>query len=314
MNRKLVILPALAAVSLSGAVFAQQSAAEMAQVQAIMNKSHQIQSQRRMQEAQTKAGANYVSTIMNDSHAQQQLVNPVEGASKSEPAAAATTTVAPTAANSQETIKALETQLSQLNQSNLLFQQQTDRRMDALNGEHDLLQHKLAQVNQVLGILSKEVTELSQQIGAAQRQLKSSLTPEQQQQMTASSSVVPTGFMHQIESNKPVEYVLYAIMALLVVVILMLIPRRRGSQMQMVTETVGSAAANDVEESDTKDEYDFMGSDEAIPAKLDLARAYIAMEDYKAAKQVLAQVTTKGNTEQQAEAQNMLDKIPAPKG
>lgn len=41
---------------------------------------------------------------------------------------------------------------------------------------------------------------------------------------------------------------------------------------------------------DLRDEYDFMGSEEGIPAKLDLARAYIDMEEYESADQVLSEV------------------------
>ena len=62
-------------------------------------------------------------------------------------------------------------------------------------------------------------------------------------------------------------------------------------------------------EEDTESEYDFMGSNEGIPAKLDLARAYIDMDDKKSARKVLAEVTKKGNKEQQQAAQELLARI-----
>ncbi|MDF1795957.1 MAG: hypothetical protein P1U63_05415 [Coxiellaceae bacterium] len=56
-------------------------------------------------------------------------------------------------------------------------------------------------------------------------------------------------------------------------------------------------------------EYDFMATSEAIPAKLDLARAYLAMEDYDSAKGVCAEVFRKGDEQQKTEAQNILAEI-----
>lgn len=60
---------------------------------------------------------------------------------------------------------------------------------------------------------------------------------------------------------------------------------------------------------DTRTEYDFMGSHEGIPAKLDLARAYIAMEDYTSARETLSEILGEGNEEQRQEAKILLSKI-----
>lgn len=54
------------------------------------------------------------------------------------------------------------------------------------------------------------------------------------------------------------------------------------------------------------DEYDFMGSKEGMSAKLDLARAYLAMEDFHAAETVLNEVKEQGNTKQKATAEELL--------
>ncbi len=56
-------------------------------------------------------------------------------------------------------------------------------------------------------------------------------------------------------------------------------------------------------------EYDFMNTSEAIPAKLDLARAYIAMEDFTAARETLAKILNEGNEEYRREAKALLNKI-----
>mgnify|MGYP001804779973 CR=1 FL=1 len=155
------------------------------------------------------------------------------------------------------------------------------------------------------------MSQLNQQITHAQKELSTNLTPQQQQQQKQQAMAVGSHFTQAIASSKTTQYVLYAILVLLVIVIMMLIQRRGGYKLQTVTEAAGgTGAANQSNDSDTKDEYDFMNSDEAIPAKLDLARAYMAMEDYKSARKVLEQVGKNGNAEQQAEAKVMLDKIP----
>ncbi len=62
-------------------------------------------------------------------------------------------------------------------------------------------------------------------------------------------------------------------------------------------------------EDDTRGEYDFMGSSEGIPAKLDLARAYIAMEDFDSARQTLSEILGEGDDTQCQEARALLKKI-----
>lgn len=61
---------------------------------------------------------------------------------------------------------------------------------------------------------------------------------------------------------------------------------------------------------DTREEYDYMGSSESIPAKINLARTYIAMEDQEAARRVLKQVLQSGNKEQRKEAEELLKDLP----
>ncbi|MBA2654015.1 MAG: hypothetical protein H0U71_02980 [Gammaproteobacteria bacterium] len=58
-----------------------------------------------------------------------------------------------------------------------------------------------------------------------------------------------------------------------------------------------------------KDEYDYMGSKESIPSKLDLASAYIDMGDYSAAEVALKEVLAKGNEEQKKGARDLLGKM-----
>lgn len=58
-----------------------------------------------------------------------------------------------------------------------------------------------------------------------------------------------------------------------------------------------------------KDEYDYMNSEESIPTKLDLARAYMEMGDNESAKSALSEVAVRGNEGQKREANSLLDKL-----
>lgn len=322
MKQRLAALFFLVLTIVSGTVFAQSQAVsppdqdgQMSQVQAIMQRAHQTQQQQRavqqQQQAAEQAGAHVIQGIIQNStsHPKQQFITGGANNTAATPVLSSpqATTSAITTSDAAQTAPQLLKQLSQLTQANALFQQQTNQRIDLLNQEHAVLQSKLTQLNEVLTMLNQEVTQLNQQSASSPKQLSDAAA-------TLPGSHVATGmagtsFAQAIVGNSKVtQYVLYAILILLVVVIVMLIPRRGGYKIQ--SNSLGGQAAHEPTENDTQDEYDFMNSDEAIPAKLDLARAYMAMEDYKSARDVLEQVLQNGNEAQRGEARKMLDKIP----
>ena len=63
------------------------------------------------------------------------------------------------------------------------------------------------------------------------------------------------------------------------------------------------------EDQESKVEYDFMSTDEAIPAMLDLARSYLAMDNVCEAKAVLEKVQARGDKAQCKEARMLLAEI-----
>lgn len=71
-------------------------------------------------------------------------------------------------------------------------------------------------------------------------------------------------------------------------------------------ELVEEGDDQDLIEDDLLDSLD--GADE-VETKLDLARAYIEMDDTEGARDILGEITRDGNAEQQAEAQSLLDKL-----
>ncbi len=109
------------------------------------------------------------------------------------------------------------------------------------------------------------------------------------------------------------QYTVYGLAVLVVLLALLSMARRPKKTPKNKTaappkQTPDSGKTIKIED-DTAGEYDFMGSSEGIPAKLDLARAYIAMEDYTAARETLAEILGEGSEEHCQEARSLLKKI-----
>ncbi|HJN38455.1 MAG TPA: FimV/HubP family polar landmark protein [Gammaproteobacteria bacterium] len=58
-----------------------------------------------------------------------------------------------------------------------------------------------------------------------------------------------------------------------------------------------------------EDEYDFLGSEEGLPSKLDLARAYIEMNEYKEAEKTLNEIIATGNIKYANKARSLIKSI-----
>jgi pilus assembly protein FimV len=65
---------------------------------------------------------------------------------------------------------------------------------------------------------------------------------------------------------------------------------------------------NDTAESEDFDTHFYSGADEN-ETRLDLARAYIEMDDYEAARDILVSMKDKGSSAQQQEVANLLDQL-----
>lgn len=57
------------------------------------------------------------------------------------------------------------------------------------------------------------------------------------------------------------------------------------------------------------EEFDYLSSNEAIPAKFNLIEAYIQMNDFESASKVLVEIIAQGNGEQRQQAMKILDDI-----
>ena len=184
--------------------------------------------------------------------------------------------------------------LADLTQSILLTQQRMNDQILFLDKKTTAMQEEIQQLMQVIKTLKQAegAPEISA-VGAEASRL----------------SVMPWHDLtaRWMQSFKE-EYLVYGtavILGLLVALLFMAFAKKKPFQQPSSSPKTASVEKKD----DTESEYDFMGSAESIPAKLDLARAYVAMEDYVSAQAVLKHVFAEGNPQQKQEAQDLLNNM-----
>jgi FimV-like protein len=158
----------------------------------------------------------------------------------------------------------------------------------SIDPQKEAMVSQLKQVNETTTTLSQTVDDMNAQISS----LKNELAQVQSQNGR---------FQQQINR------IIYAMLGLTVLwvltVVLALVRGRRQSVPAVIPKK------NEPKNNAPQSEYDFMSSSEGIPAKLDLARAYIAMEDYILAKETLVEILNETNEEYHPEAKSLLNKI-----
>lgn len=192
----------------------------------------------------------------------------------------------------------VEKQLSQLNQLNLLYEQQTDQKIENLSNKNNLLKDRIDKLQNVLVLLNQEVNQMNNRLLTFQAQLNGN-----QPSLAISAGNVLQNVENELRSVN-VQYAVYAVLLMFVISIVLFSGwgKKKKPKKKLATH-------KDIAE-DTEDEYDFMNTDEAIPAKLNLARSYFAMEDFESARTVLDEILKRGDASQKKEAQNLISKIP----
>lgn len=233
------------------------------------------------------------TTTPVESSSQIQTQTEIQNQSN-QPTTAATTTSQPsTTSNVAQTSQAQMDKINAFMNDTNNFKQSTTTRLNNLENQFKTLNAQLAKLEQEFSSLTYHFiqianTNTSNSWGIYFEQMKAGLK----------------------------KYGLNLLIALLILLVLLLTSlrlRRRRRRARAVIDNVTSAkpaGATASESSAKKDEYDFMGSHEAIPSKIDLARAYIDMGDFKNAKETLNEVIELGNVQQQKEARDLLAKIP----
>ena len=158
-------------------------------------------------------------------------------------------------------------------------------------------QQYASQINQLQTMnkqMSSQMLTLAAQLELVQSKI-TNITQEQADPMTLQ--------VHSLRDFKKKMgvipfYSIVGIFALLVIIIFLL----------MISLMISKKNSKEqVPQDNHKSDYDYLSTKEAIPAKLDLARSYIVMEDFEGAKHVLTEVLKEGDEEQKELAKNLLD-------
>lgn len=136
--------------------------------------------------------------------------------------------------------------------------------------------------------LNQDVMVLQQQVQTLHQQLQ-----QMESAQPVSVSAGPASWFHYGNINIMPNWIAVGLLVLIAGTLLL-----RNTRKQKV------AAATSAQP-----EYDFMNTHEAIPAKLDLARSYLAMGNKEDACDILRFIVHKGNAEQRSEAEQLLQKI-----
>lgn len=226
----------------------------------------------------------------------------------------------PTQTANSNMIHTVATQIAQLNQANLMFQEEVDSRVEKLSFTDKRLESKLNKLNEEMALLNQRLSQVALVVN--QSKIEAGNTTGLIQMSSLDSNVTPSamnGWLNYVINDFKSDFKYLIIIFLLLVILVLLLFPRGSKKPTKETTTVRPQTPTPAQPqpivsesetvSDTEDEYDFMGSKEAIPAQLDLARAYLAMEDFLAAKRVLRCVMQKGTDEQQQEAGALLAQI-----
>lgn len=213
-------------------------------------------------------------------------------------------------------INDLSANLDAVNQQTLLLQQRINRRLE-------LLEAKSSRYSKAINQLSERVQNLELQVNDLNIQSSKWVTSQ-----TSSVAVTKTKRDTSATVNDDIKharnfivknwyYILVFIgLALLLIIFLMMLfydgnkkksAKSKTKQFEKKTPNLGSKPTS--KHVDAEQEYDYLNSVEGIAAKLDLARAYIAMSDFKSARETLQQVIRQGNNEQKIQAYELLDSL-----
>lgn len=191
-------------------------------------------------------------------------------------------------------VSAIQSMVSRLNQTFLLYQQQNDQKVESNAEQVVMLQQQFSQLNKALKSLSVEQIKL--QAMAAQLPASSHASVSDSSDVSLPEHTTALGHF--------VVTYLWLLMAIVMVALIIYV-----GKLTMDCRALKANQRDMNHQKGAEDEYDFMGSDDAIPAQLDLARTYIAMNDLNQARQVLLAIIKKGSLAQKKQAQMMLDRL-----
>lgn len=183
----------------------------------------------------------------------------------------------------QQSLADLQIQLQKINADFNDFKQQAAVRIDAIAASNNGVETKILTLSQNLNSTEQKIATLQK----AQETSQQGLVNRVSQTLENWSSYV----------NLEVALM---ILGLVIALLIWWCWHHHNKKKKMILDPTPSTEAS-------QGEYDLMNSTEGIPAKLNLARAYIEMENKGEAHNILQEVLKQGNEAQQKEAKILLD-------
>lgn len=211
----------------------------------------------------------------------------------------------PNLTNGNNTSLQTQEQTPLANQDLKTYQQKVDQQLAELKKQNIELYNKVIQLNNQLTPLIRQTTQQQTQM-PSNHQLAINTAANLVNPTKSVSTSAVNAAKHNLTSLLEVKLGGALVVFGLLMLTWLLWNNRRSNLVVATVERTEPAFNNNM---DGDDEYNFMASKEAIPAKLNLARAYQEMGDLQSAIEVLEEVIKEGNSAQNQEAQRMLHKI-----
>ncbi len=210
--------------------------------------------------------------------------------------AAPVTNTAAMAPTAKVNLNNLQAQLNSTQEDLKTYKRQVSTQFNQIEQQNQTLQTEITHVQQMLTGITQQMTVITEKLA-----LNSSAALSQ----SAISIDNSSQHLTDISPKEKLSTIIFAIAIILIAILWW--PWSKGTIIarQRKEPVINNSTDNDEEE------YDFMNSREAIPAKLDLARAYIDMSDYESAKRALQEVITLGNPVERKQAKLILSKMVA---
>ncbi|QLH44096.1 MAG: hypothetical protein HWD59_11875 [Coxiellaceae bacterium] len=192
----------------------------------------------------------------------------------------------------------LQTEVKHIQQTVSTYQQETEARLVQLSQQNTTTQNRISHIETTLNHINQQLNKITDPAVA--------VTASKPEAIPTKVNFISAPLSHHQKSVLQHLVAKWWIIALAILVLLLVwIPWPDKKTVKKRPQS----QPNKVIEEDEESEYDYLSSHEAIPAKLDLARAYIDMDDIESATRVLQEVILQGNDSQRHQAKQLLGTI-----
>ncbi len=208
-------------------------------------------------------------------------------------------------------VNQLKTQVAEL----LVQQQHNTLILNKQSVQVEAVHHRVAQTQQQLEKIQEMTSSQMTKVHTLEDNWRSQLEMQKQHgHQLAKKLMVIQPRMTQLQDKVAQlhQVILYGgggAIGFLLLLLLMLWVKTRRMKASLETVPVAMNSVETPQVASPDDDYDYLGSNEGVGAKLDLARAYIEMGDYSAARDALQEVLHSPKSDLAEQAAQLLEQI-----